>query len=101
MTISEPDLVGTILRTELARATGEPSEVFQDAALLSDVGVDSLSLVEALLSTRDQILSDVGMSVDDVDDPPTLPWIETVGELVAYVHSSIPADLLVQLSAKN
>jgi hypothetical protein len=101
MTISEPDLVGTILRTELARATGEPSEVFQDAALLSDVGVDSLSLVEALLSTRDQILSEVGMSVDDVDDPPTLPWIETVGELVAYVHSSIPADLLVQLSAKN
>ena len=70
---------------------GEPAAVFRDDALLSDVGVDSLALIEALLSVRDQILEDLGLSVDDVGDPPTLPWIETVGELIAYVRSSLPA----------
>jgi hypothetical protein len=101
MTVSKPDPIGTLLRTELARATGEPIAVFRDDALLSDLGVDSLSLVEALLSTREQILANLGIPVDDVDDPPTLPWIETVDELVAYVRSSIPADLLTQLGARS
>jgi hypothetical protein len=101
MTVAEQDPIGGLLRTELARATGEPISIFRDDALLSELGVDSLSLVEALLSTREQILTDLGIPLDDVDDPPTLPWIETVDELIAYVRSSIPADLLAQLSAKN
>ena len=84
----------TLLRAELAAVTGRagrPSS--RDDALLGDVGVDSLALIEALLSVRDQILEDLGLSVDDVDEPPTLPWIETVGELIAYVRSSIPATV--------
>ena len=101
MTASEFDPIATLLRRELARATGEPIAVFRDDALLSDLGVDSLSLVEALLSTREQIFGDLGIPVDDVDDPPTLPWIETVDELVTYVRSSIPSELIAELDAKT
>jgi acyl carrier protein len=92
MTVSEPDPIANLLQTELARATGEPIAVFRDDALLSDLGVDSLSLVEALLNTREQILADLRIPIDDAGDPPTLPWIETVGELIAYVRSAIPGD---------
>jgi Phosphopantetheine attachment site len=93
MTTSTDDRIPELLRTELAAVTGEPVAVFRDDALLSDVGVDSLALIDALLRVRDQILEDLGLSVDDAGDPPTLPWMETVGELIAYVRSSIPARL--------
>ena len=82
-----------MLKSELAAVTGEPIAAFRDDALLSDVGLDSLSLIEALLSVREQILEDLGLSVDDVSDPPTLPWMETVGELIAFVRSSVPTDM--------
>ena len=85
--------IAALLRAELAAVTGEPIEVFGDDALLSDVGLDSLSLIQALLSVREQILEDLGLSVDDVGDPPTLPWLETVGELIAFVCSSVPANV--------
>ena len=84
------DRIGAMLRAELAAVTGEPVAVFRDDALLSEVGLDSLSLIEALLSVREQILDDLGLSVDDVADPPTLPWLETVGDLTAFVRSSVP-----------
>jgi hypothetical protein len=86
----DADRIGALLRAELAAVTGEPIAVFRDDALLSDVGLDSLSLIEALLSVREQILEDLGLSVDDVTDPPTLPWLETVGDLTAFVRSSVP-----------
>ena len=85
------DPIAALVRAELAAVTGEPIAVFQDDALLSDVGLESLSLIEALLSVREQILDDLGLSADDVPDPPTLPWMETVGELTAFVRSSVPA----------
>jgi aryl carrier-like protein len=85
--------IAALLRAELATVTGEPIEVFRDDALLSDVGLDSLSLIQALLSVREQILEDLGLSVDDVGDPPTLPWLETVGELIAFVRSSVPTSV--------
>jgi len=81
-----------MVRSELVAVTGEPIDVFTDDALLSEVGLESLALIEALLSVREQILEEVGLSVDDVDDPPTLPWMETVGELIAFVRSSLPAE---------
>ena len=84
------DRVSELVKSELAAVTGEPIAVFRDDALLSDVGLDSLSLIEALLSVRDQLLEDRGLSVDDVGDPPTLPWMETVGELLEFVRSSVP-----------
>ena len=82
-----------MLRAELAAVTGQPVAVFTDEAMLGDVGLESLSLIEALLSVREQILDDMGLSVDDVSDPPTLPWMETVGELIAFVRSSVPANV--------
>jgi acyl carrier protein len=90
---ADVDRIPALIRAELAAVTGEPIDVFGDDALLSDVGLDSLSLIEALLRVREEILEDLGLSVDDVSDPPTLPWLETVGELIAYVHSSVPANV--------
>ncbi len=87
---ADADPIAALLRAELAAVTGEPIAVFRDDALLSDVGLDSLSLIEALLSVREQILDDLGLSVDDVTDPPTLPWLETVADLTAFVRSSVP-----------
>jgi Phosphopantetheine attachment site len=87
---ADADRIGALLRAELAAVTGEPIAVFRDDALLSEVGLDSLSLIEALLSVREQILEDLGLTVDDVTDPPTLPWLETVGDLTAFVRSSVP-----------
>ena len=93
MTTFSADRVPTLLREELAAVTGEPASVFVDDALLGDLGVDSLALIEALMSVRDQLLEDMGLTAEDVGEPPTLPWIETVGELVAYVRSSLPATV--------
>jgi len=93
MTSFDDERIRALLQTELAEVMGEPIGVFQDDALLSDLGLDSLSLIEALLSVREQIVEDLGLSIDDVSDPPTLPWLETVGELVAFVSSSIPASV--------
>jgi hypothetical protein len=90
---AEVDPISALLKSELAAVTGEPITAFRDDALLSDVGLDSLSLIEALLSVREQILDGLGLSVDDVSDPPTLPWMETVGELLAFVRSSVPTDI--------
>jgi hypothetical protein len=89
-TASTDDRIPDLLRAELSAVTGTPVAVFRDDALLSDVGVDSLALIDALLRVRDVILDDLGLSVDDVGDPPTLPWMETVGELIVYVRSSLP-----------
>jgi hypothetical protein len=86
------DPISVLLKSELAAVTGEPIAAFRDEALLSDVGVDSLSLIEALLSVREQILEGLDLSVDDLGDPPALPWMETVGELLAFVRSSVPTD---------
>ncbi len=87
------DRIPDMLRAELAAVTGEPLSAFRDDALLSDVGLDSLSLIEALLSVREAVLDDLGLSPDDVPDPPTLPWMETVGELIAFARASVPADV--------
>ena len=93
MTTFDDDRIRALLQAELSAVTGEPIGVFRDDALLSDLGLDSLSLVEALLSVREQIIEDLGLAVDDVSDPPTLPWLETVGELIAFVRSSVPAGV--------
>jgi len=93
MTSITRDRIPALLRAELAALTGAPVAVFVDDALLSDLGVDSLGLIEVLLSVRDQILEDVGLSVDEVSDPPVLPWLETVGELIVYVRSSLPESV--------
>ena len=64
------DRIPAMLRAELAAVTGEPIDAFRDDALLSDVGLDSLSLIQALLSVREEIIEALGLSVDEVEDPP-------------------------------
>jgi acyl carrier protein len=91
--LADSDRIAALVRAELAAVTGEPIAVFTDDALLSDVGLDSLSLIEALLAVREQMLENLGLSSDDVPDPPTLPWMETVGELTAFVRSSVPTNV--------
>ena len=88
---AEDGRIRSLLQAELATVTGEAAGPFTDATLLTDIGIDSLDLVEVLLAVREQVLDDRGLSMDDLDDPPSLPWLETVGELVAFVESSIPA----------
>ena len=88
---AEDGRIRSLLQAELATVTGEAAGTFTDATLLTDIGIDSLDLVEVLLAVREQVLDDRGLSMDDLDDPPSLPWLETVGELVAFVESSIPA----------
>jgi acyl carrier protein len=85
------DRISTLVRSALAAVTGEATEAFRDDTLLGDAGVDSLALIEALMSVREQILDDLGIPADDVSELPTLPWLETVGELIAFVTSWVPA----------
>jgi acyl carrier protein len=78
------------VRAELAAKTGVPASELTDDASLSDVGLDSLALIEVLMSLREQILVDRGLSLDDADDPDVLPWLETVGELIAFASTLAP-----------
>jgi len=82
--------VGVQVRAELAARTGVPASELTDDASLSDVGLDSLALIEVLMSLREQILADRGLVLDDVDDPDVLPWLETVGELIAFAATFAP-----------
>jgi hypothetical protein len=91
--VTDADRVAALVRAELARVTGEPITAVRDDVFLADLGLDSLSLIEALLSVRDQLLDELGLSADDVADPPTLPWLETVEELIRFVRSSVPTNL--------
>ncbi len=93
MTSAMDERVSTALRAELAVVTKEPLSSFTDDALLSDVGLDSLALIEVLVSVREQLLADLGLSADEIGEPPTVPWLETVGELVTFVRESIPARI--------
>jgi hypothetical protein len=45
------------------------------------------------MNVRDQLLAELGLTADEAGEPPTLPWLETVGDLVAYVRSSLPASV--------
>jgi len=90
-TPTDVDRISLLVRSALAAVTGEPTEAFRDDTLLGDAGIDSLTLIEALMSLREQIVDDLRIPADDVSELPTLPWLETVGELVAFVSSWVPA----------
>lgn len=90
-TATDVDRISMLVRTALAAVTGESTEAFRDDTLLGDAGIDSLALIEALMALREQILDDSGIPADDASELPTLPWLETVGELIAFVSSWVPA----------
>lgn len=81
--------VRDLVQIELAAVTGGPADAFTDDALVWDLGVDSIGLVEALIGVREQLLVELGRSADEVSDPPALPWIETVGDVISFVTTSI------------
>ena len=91
--LSEDALSGDVhtrVRAELATRTGVPVAELTDDASLSDIGLDSLALIEVLMTLREQFLADRGLSIDDVDDPDVLPWLETVGELISFAATFDP-----------
>ena len=89
MTMISTDVHAQV-REELAAKTGVPVWELTDEASLSDVGLDSLGLIEVLMSLREQMLAARGLSIDDADDPDVLPWLETVGELISFAATFTP-----------
>ena len=89
MTMVSADIHAQV-RAELAAKTGVPVVELTDEASLSDIGLDSLALIEVLMSIREQLLADRGLSIDDAEDPDVLPWLETVGELVGFAATFAP-----------
>jgi hypothetical protein len=86
-TMTVPVDVGGRVRAELEVRTGTPTSELGGEVSLADIGLDSLALIEILLSLREQLLADRGMSTDDGDDPDTLPWLETVDELIDFAST--------------
>jgi acyl carrier protein len=89
MTTISVDVRGRV-QTELAARTGMPVVDLTDEAQLTDIGLDSLALIEVLMSLREQVLADRGLSMDDADDPEFLPWMETVGDLIEFAATFVP-----------
>jgi acyl carrier protein len=56
-------------------------EVQPDAHLIDDLGIDSLSMVEIILSVRDRL----GVDIPDED----LAGLQTVRDVVGYVRRSL------------
>jgi acyl carrier protein len=86
------DDVGGRVRIELEARTGVPAAELTDEASLSDIGLDSLALIEVLMSLREQVLAERGLSMDDADDPEFLPWMETVGDLIGFAATFAPSS---------
>jgi Phosphopantetheine attachment site len=89
---TDVDRISMLVRSALAAVTGEPTEAFGEDTPLGEAGIDSLALIEALICVREQVLDDLGIGPGDVSELPTLPWLETVGELLAFVRSWVPAN---------
>jgi acyl carrier protein len=80
--------VGGLVRAALTASTGTPADALSDDAVLGDIGLDSLDLVELLVSVSDRIAAMRGPDAGAVSEPQVLPWLETVGDLVAFVTTS-------------
>jgi hypothetical protein len=96
-TMTRPVDVGLLVRAELEAKTGTPASELGDDVTLADIGLDSLALIEILLSLREQVFVDRGLSADDADEPDSLPWLETVDELIAFATTfAVEADTAVE-----
>lgn len=89
MTSTTSSEVGGLVRAALTARTGTPAVALGDDAALGDIGLDSLGLVELLISVSDQIASERGLDAGAVGEPKVLPWLETVGDLVDLVATSV------------
>jgi acyl carrier protein len=85
----DDERIGSMVRAELSSRTGLPTAELVDETSLDDVGIDSLALIDLLMSLQERILAEQGLSVDDVAEPDALPWLETVSDLVAFATSFV------------
>jgi acyl carrier protein len=83
----DDERIGSMVRAELSSRTGLPTAELVDETSLDDVGIDSLALIDVLMSLQERILAQQGLSIDDVEEPDALPWLETVSDLVAFATS--------------
>jgi acyl carrier protein len=83
----DDERIGSMVRAELSSRTGLRTAELVDETSLDDVGIDSLALIDVLMSLQERILAEQGLSIDDVEEPDALPWLETVRDLVAFATS--------------
>jgi acyl carrier protein len=83
----DDERIRSMVRAELSSRTGLPTANLVDETSLDDVGIDSLALIDVLMSMQERILAEQGLSIDDVEEPDALPWLETVRDLVAFATS--------------
>jgi acyl carrier protein len=91
MTATGTSSVASIVRSALAARTGSPVEGLGDDLPLAEVGLDSLELIELLVSASEHIADEYGVAPEAAGDPEGLPWIETVGDLVELVTAAAVA----------
>jgi acyl carrier protein len=89
MTKLDNEGIGSMVRAELSSRTGLPTAELVDETSLDDVGIDSLALIDMLMSLQERILVEQGLSIDDVEELDVLPWLETVKDLVAFATSFV------------
>jgi len=95
-TMTHPVDVDAHVRAELEAKTGTPVSELGGEVALADIGLDSLALIEILLSLRERLFVGCGLSIDEADEPDSLPWLETVDELIAFAATfSADADAAV------
>jgi acyl carrier protein len=83
----DDERIRSMVRAELSSRTALPTAELVDETSLDDVGIDSLALIDVLLSLQERILAEQGLSIDDMEEPDALPWLETVRDLVAFATS--------------
>jgi acyl carrier protein len=88
MTATGTSSVDGIVRSALAARTGAPAEALVDDVPLAETGLDSLDLVELLVSAWEGIAAEYGVALDATGASEGLPWMETVGDLVGFVSAS-------------
>src|SRR5215471_15994674 len=89
MTKLDNESIGSMVRSELSSRTGLSTTELIDETSLDDVGIDSLALIDVLMSLQERISAEQGLSIDDVDELDVLPWLETVRDLVAFATSFV------------
>jgi acyl carrier protein len=81
--------VASIVRSALAARTGWDVEGLANDVPLADVGLDSLDLIELLVTVSEQVATEYGVTPDAIGHQEGLPWMETVGDLVELVATTV------------
>jgi acyl carrier protein len=80
----DDERIRSMVRAELSSRTGLSTTDLVDETSLDDVGIDSLALIDVLMSLQERISAEQGLSIEDVEELDVLPWLETVRDLIAF-----------------